>query len=83
MPQGDEMNWEKCASVCPGGKQFFYHLNTGGVCINVTWGRVSKKWVVSHGPNYSVVNDQMFDNPKAAKNFVEENLSIFTKGGNI
>lgn len=78
------MNWKKCASVSYGGKPYFYHLRTlGNFCINVSWNRGAKKWGISYGPNYSDHWEKLFDNPEDAKNFVEKNLYIFTKWGEL
>ncbi len=67
-----KLNWEKCPSVSPGGKPYFWYLvlniKDNRICFHVVWNRIQEKWVVQKNHEYVTYAESA----EKGKKFVEE-----------
>jgi len=67
-----KINWEKCASVTHGGKNYFYFAKINGVSYWVLWDRAKEKWTFQ-GDNNVVLKTFNYKTPKSVMDWIEKN----------
>jgi len=64
-----KLSWQKCPSVTPGGKDYFYFISLGlGNSYSVVWDRQKQKWCADK--NHKTI--ALFDSAKEGQKYVED-----------